>query len=199
MKYKQWSGNTNSVFKSMAASIHTDKERQEHDYYATDPIAVRYLLEMESFTGPIWECACGEGHLSKEIEKHGYSVVSTDLIDRGYGTVYDFMSMDNLETDMDMITNPPYGILNDWITKGLNILENGRKMALFLPIRYLEGKGRKALYINSPPKTVYISSSRIQCAMNGDFEGTSKLNAVAYGWFVWEKGFSGNTTLKWFN
>lgn len=29
MKYKDWTGNKNSVFKTLGASNHTDKERQE--------------------------------------------------------------------------------------------------------------------------------------------------------------------------
>lgn len=33
----------------------------------------------------VWECACGEGHISKVLESHGYDVVSTDLVYRGYG------------------------------------------------------------------------------------------------------------------
>lgn len=24
-------------------------------------------------------------------------------------------------------------------------------------------------------------------------------SAVAYGWYIWEKGYTGNTTVKWFN
>ena len=42
------------------------------------------LLELEDFTKlHVWECACGEGHLSKELQKQGYQVYSSDLIDRG--------------------------------------------------------------------------------------------------------------------
>jgi hypothetical protein len=34
--------------------------------------------------------------------------------------------------------------------------------------------------------------------MNGEF---SKMNGslASYCWFIWEKGFKGQTTLKWFN
>ena len=47
-----------------------------------------------------------------------------------------------------------------------------------------------------PPKTIYVSGSRLQCAKNGEFSGSS---AVAYGWFVWEVGNKDNTIIKWFN
>lgn len=41
---KDWNGNGNSVFKTLAASNHTDKDRQSEDYYATDPIAIDKLI-----------------------------------------------------------------------------------------------------------------------------------------------------------
>ena len=37
----------------------------------------------------------------------------------------------------------------------------------------------------------------IACAKNGDFEHTEK--AIAYAWYVWEKGFTGDPVIKWFN
>ena len=66
------------------------EEREEHDYYATDPSSLeKYLeaLKRDHITLDIniWECACGEGHLSKLLEQKGFNVKSTDLIDRGYG------------------------------------------------------------------------------------------------------------------
>lgn len=66
---KDWKGNSNSVYKTLGASNHTDKERQSEDYYATTPKAAELLLELETFSKNIWECACGEGHLSKVFKK----------------------------------------------------------------------------------------------------------------------------------
>lgn len=82
---KDWTGNKNSIYKTLGASNHTEKERQSEDYYATDPYAVDCLLEKANPDKNIWECACGEGHLSKRLTELGYEVYSTDLIYRGYG------------------------------------------------------------------------------------------------------------------
>lgn len=60
------------------------KDAEEHDYYATEPKAVELLLEQETFCPYIWEPACGEGHISKVLARHGYNVHSTDLVYRGY-------------------------------------------------------------------------------------------------------------------
>lgn len=160
---KDWSGNTNSIFKTLGASNHTDKERQHEDFYATDPIAAELLLKEEKFSN-IWECACGEKHLSKVFEKAGYNVRSSDIIDRCGNEVFDFLSMENQKWEGDIITNPPYKYALDFIYKSLQIIPDGHKVAMFLKVQFLEGKERKRLFKNFPPKVVYISSSRILCA-----------------------------------
>lgn len=48
MTSKDWSGNVNSVWKTLGASNHTENEREADDYYATDPIAIDKLLEVEN-------------------------------------------------------------------------------------------------------------------------------------------------------
>lgn len=82
---KDWTGSENSVFKMVGASNHTVDEREEHDYYATDPKAVEKLIEREELEYMLWEPACGEGHISKTLSAYGFHVDSTDLIYRNYG------------------------------------------------------------------------------------------------------------------
>ena len=53
------------VFTTLGASNHALEEREQHDYYATDPKAVELLLELEQFAPVIWEPACGEGHFPR--------------------------------------------------------------------------------------------------------------------------------------
>lgn len=145
----------------------------------------------------VWECACGQGHISKVLESHGYEVISTDLVYRGYG---DPKSVDFLSTVSDfkgdIITNPPYKFALEFVEHALNIVEQSRKVAMFLKLTFLEGKARKAFFMQNPPKTVYVSSSRLECGKNGKFESK---NAVAYAWFVWEKGYHGDPVIKWVN
>ena len=52
----------------------SNQERETHDYYATDPKAVELLLNLETFNKNIWECACGEGHISNVLKANGYNV-----------------------------------------------------------------------------------------------------------------------------
>jgi hypothetical protein len=198
---KDWTGDKNSIFKTLGASNHTDKERQKHDYYATEPKAIELLLEVEEFSDHIWECACGEGHLSKVLVERGYNVRSTDLIDRGYGEGgVDFLAQSE-PFDGDIITNPPYKYASEFVYKALDLIPEGRKVAMFLKLQFLEGKKRKELFLKHPPKVIYVSSSRLLCAKNGEFEQmrAGGGSAVAYAWFVWVKGFKGDTIVKWIN
>ena len=77
---KDWTGNSGSVYGTLGASNHSEKEREENDYYATSPKAVEMLLEQETFAHNIWECAAGEDHIANMLRKHGYDVLSTDII-----------------------------------------------------------------------------------------------------------------------
>lgn len=169
---------------------------ENNDYYATDPQAVKLLLENEDFSKFIWEPACGEGHISKVLEEHGHTVFSTDLVYRGYGRgCHDFLSCVN-PIDADIITNPPYKFAKEFVEQALRCVTQGHKVAMFLKLTFLEGQGRRDLFRENPPQTVYVSSSRLECGKNGVFTGDS---AVAYCWFVWRKGHMGPTYLKWFN
>lgn len=203
MRNKDWTGNANSIWKTLGASNHTDKERQNEDYYATDPIAAEWLLKIEEIPKdkPIWECAAGEKHLSKVFEEHGYKVRSSDLIVRTEDVEQlDFLTS-NETWNGTIITNPPYNQAVNFIQKAMESITEGNKVIMFLKVQFLEGKSRKKLFEKYPPKIVWVSSSRITCAKNGDFE-YMKANggsAVAYAFYVWQKGYKGDTILKWFN
>lgn len=69
---------------------------------------------------------------------------------------------------------------------------------MFLKILFLESQSRKELFTKYPPKVIYVSSSRINCAKNGDFEMYNS-GAIAYAWYVWVKGYKGETVIKWIN
>ena len=204
---KDWTGNAKSIFVCNGASNHSEDERQQQDYYATDPKALELLLELEDFSPYVWEPACGEGHLSDVLKDHGYKVKSSDIINRGYPDTetLDFLQVgkDDIKNDFsrDIITNPPYKYAKEFVKHALDISMDSTKIAMFLKLTFLESKARKKLFEKYPPKTIYVSASRLQCAKNGDFEkyGKGVGTAVAYAWFIWEKGFSGEPIVRWFN
>ena len=189
------------VFVTNGCSNHSNKIRQNEDYYATDPRAAILLCEEEKFTSVVYEPCIGGGHLAEGLIKSGYSVIGSDIVDRGYPNtiIRDFLTyIPEKPIDIDIITNPPYEGCISYVKHALDIVSEGRKVAMFLKLTFLEGKSRKDFFYNFPPKVVYVCSGRIVCAMNGDFE-TYHSSAIAYCWYVWEKGYKGDTIIKWIN
>ena len=212
------------VFTTLGSSNHVPEEREAFDYYATDPRAVEMLLELEQFSPVIWEPACGEGHISKVLQAHGYEVISTDLIYRGFGDPepLDFLKETLDDFEGDIITNPPYSMGLEFVQRALESVRPGGKVAMFLKVQFLEGQKRGEFFMHTPPRKVYISRSRLACYKNGvsssgipprkvyisrsrlacykngDMTGKPE-SAIAYAWYVWEKGFTGDPVIKWFN
>ena len=194
---KDWTGNSKSAIAGIAPSNHSLKSRENDDFYATDPKAVEELMSLEKFSSNIIEPACGEGHISKTLQAAGYNVISFDLVDRGFGKGgVDFLTLDKTNVDADIVTNPPYKLAQEFVEKAMNVVSSGHKVAMFLKLTFLETAKRRELFKKYPPKTVYVASQRLAYWPNG--KPTSQ-SMVCYAWFVWEKGFSGDTTLKWFN
>lgn len=140
--------------RTLGASNHTDKDRAAYDYYATEPKAVEMLLGLERFAPVIWEPACGEGHISKVLQSHGYEVISTDLVYRGFGDPepLDFLTETLEGFEGDIITNPPYNIALDFVKRALDSVKPGRKVAMLLKIQFLEGQKRKDFFSQTPPE-----------------------------------------------
>ena len=201
-----WIGNKNSIYKTIGASNHTDKEREENDYYATDPIAIDKLIAVDSPHFAVWECACGEGHLSERLKDYGCTVFSSDIIDRGYreqNAVVDFLAVTEtcpFDGYCDIVTNPPYKYAKEFVKKSLELIKHGRKVYMLLKLTFCEGKARyKEIFSTTPPKKIYVFSERLLCAKNAKFEEMQQSggSAVCYAWFVWEKGYKGKTILEW--
>lgn len=198
---KDWTGNYKTTFVQLGASNHSNKERQNNDFYSTDPQSLQIFLNKLKKDGiklhnNIWECACGMGHLSKILEKNGYKVWSTDLIDREYGTPNtDFLKTTN-KWYGDILTNPPYKYAQEFVEKAIEITNNGAYIVMLLKIQFLESKSRKKLFEKYPPKYVYVNSERQTCYINGDMSKKMS-SASCYCWFMWEKGFNGEPSIRW--
>ena len=192
-------GNLNSTFSVIGASNHSKGERQAEDYYATESKAVDLLMGVEKFSNNIWECAVGGGHLAQKLEEYGYTIFGSDIIDRGYKDtqIIDFLTCTKTFNG-DIVTNPPYKYALEFTQKALELIPVGNKVAFFLKLTFLEGQKRRKFFQKNPPKVVYVSSARLNCAKNGDIDAYNS-SAMAYAWFVWEKGFTGKPVIEWIN
>lgn len=174
--------------------------RVENDFYATPDCSTEAILSKEYLFGEIWEPACGNGAISKLIEKRGKTVISTDLIDRGYGkSPVDFLAINPAEHQVDcVITNPPFSLAQEFIEQALKVARH--KVLMFCKIQLLEGKARKTMFKTTPLKKVYVFSERQNPLRNGeqtDVNGKEWASTMCFAWFVWEKGYTGNPQIEW--
>lgn len=200
---KDWTGNSKTTFVTLGASNHSEGEREVNDFYATDPESLEIFLKALERDGfklhkRIWECACGQGHLSRVLENNDYYVMSTDLIDRGYGrgNLNFLESSSENGVERDILTNPPYKYAKEFVEHSLEILKDGYYCIMFLKIQFLEGQERRKLFNKYPPKYVYVNSARQTCYINGDMSKKMS-SASCYCWFIWEKGFTGEPIIRW--
>ena len=113
------------------AGGNSTSKREENDFYATDPQTLKLFLyeflKDNSLDGKdILEPACGEGHISKTLKEMlpNCEILSTDLVDRGYGQGgVDFLTHDYGRTFDTVITNPPFSLAKEFIEKGLKVSE----------------------------------------------------------------------------
>ena len=162
--------------------------REKDDFYATPDWAIDALLDRESFTGEIWEPACGDGAICKRLKEYGYNnIYATDLVNRGYGDDhFDFMNS-RRQTD-NIITNPPFKIGTKFTLHSLNLAR--RKVAIFNKLSFLEGKERRdRLYSQNMLECCYVFGERV------GFNGGGGM--LAFAWFVFNKEFNGKARLEW--
>lgn len=184
-----------NVYSTLGASNHAQGERAQYDLYCTHPKAVEELLKLERFSPQIWEPCDGLGHISNVLIENGYDVRRSDILTRGRDIEQlDFLRYNGKQWQGDIISNPPYSCATDMVRKALSVVSEGHKVAMWLRILFLESKERKQLFGEFTPLRVWISSTRIPCGKEGKFEAS----AQGFAWFVWEKGYKGQTTIKWF-
>ena len=175
------------------AGVDVQNRREKDDFYPTPIFATQSLLDREKFIGNVWECACGTGKMSEVIKENGYEVMSSDLIDRGYGeSNIDFLKSEK-KVD-NIITNPPFKLGQDFVLHGLKLVKN--KLAVFNKLNFLEGIRRKEKIFNQNKlKNVYVFSRRVSFVKEGQTKSAGGM--IAFAWFVFDVNYNGKPTIDW--
>lgn len=172
--------------------------REDLDFYQTPAYAVKTLVERFDFkTDFIWEPMAGNGAIAKHLIDAGYSVYSTDIVERSYklNDTLDFFKTNSFSVSGDdgysIVTNPPYALANEFLIHALRDIKP-RTCCLFLPVRYLEGRKRyNAVYTKFKPSKVFVYAQRLGCFKESDVEAglvgeRGVGSAVAYMWLCFD-------------
>lgn len=165
------------------ANSRRNKDARKDDLYTTPPWATEALLKREKFEGSVLDAGCGLNHITNVLVNHGYDVGGIDLNDHGFGvTGIDFTIFNEMQDNV--ISNPPFTLLTQFITKANEIAVN--KVAIFARINALETLSRyEEIYKDNPPNRVYLFANRVNCPKGGD--GDEGGSAVLYCWLIWDK------------
>jgi len=167
--------------------------RQKDDYYGTPAWVTQLLCNIERFDGPVWEPACGHGLIASVLAANGYSVISTDLVDRGHGiTGADFL-MERGRLGRSVVTNPPFKLAREFATHALDI--GCEKVALLLKLAFMQGGDRTPWLFASGLRRVVVISKRITFVAAPDRPAFTSNFVDGYGWFIWERGYVGPVEL----
>jgi hypothetical protein len=86
--------------------------REPNDFYRTPWECTQSLIEAEGNLMPpvVWDPCCGEGDICRVLEPSGRKVISSDLVDRGYGEfIRDFLTVQGpFPEGVGIVANPPF-------------------------------------------------------------------------------------------
>lgn len=171
-----------------------DYEIRDHQFYPTPPENVNCLAHfIPLYEQIVWEPACGEGHISKRLRRLGAKgVVSTDLIDRGYGTGgIDFLKAGRMPNRVTaIITNPPFDDLAEqFVRRALELTKPVDGMvAMFLRNEWDCAVSRDDLFEGHPAWHKKIIVQKRPRWIVGS-KGSPR---HSYSWFVWDHRSAGD-------
>jgi hypothetical protein len=180
--------------------------RKANDFYATPHWVTDALLRHVRLRGPVWEPCCGTGAISQALSGQGYTVVSTDIADYGYGTPgIDVLACHAMPDGCrSLVTNPPYGdtgshksqdrssaAMLDFVRHTLSLAESARgQLALLVRVQWIAGKRAAALMSSGPFAAVVVLTRRIRWFDMGDRTNSAQHH---HAWIVFDYEHAGDT------
>ena len=138
----------------------------------------------------------GGGSFVRAMLRHSARVHASDidsrcqgLVDAPFSRVADFLIDPPDRSSFDVIAgNPPYKNAISHAEQGLRIVKPGGYVAYLLRMGFLASKGRAPFWEKNPCRRVYILDERPSYTDGGT-------DRYDYAWFVWQRGWTGATTL----
>lgn len=166
-----------------------------NDFHETPRVAIEALLLVEQFEGPIWEPACGAGAISSVLIERGYSVISTDLVEIGYGRGRIDFLLEREPRAPNIITNPPFKLAMEFAYRACDLTTG--KVSLLCRLGWLEGKERGVMFRDLPLARIWVFSGRLPMMHRVGYVGPKSTSTIAFAWFVFDKSHNGPPTLGW--
>ena len=187
----------------------------EDDWFIEPPWVTTWLLERETFEGPVVDPCCGQGNIVEACLAHGLEAWGSDLRERDGAAGKPWFEGCAKFTErntgfgwsrgpaMTVISNPPYGRAktaeqfiwhfwpgSPWV----------RKLAVFVNAKFLFGAGRAHdLFRHNPPARVWPINPRPSCPP-GQFlldGGKAEGGVENFCWLVYARDAAPGTAIHW--
>ena len=135
------------------------------------------------------------------LVEEGFDVVSTDLIDRGYGEGgHDFLKSER-PLAKHIITNPPYGtngLADLFVRRALiHCQKTGGSVAMLLNLRSLCNPDRLKKFTKTPPSAIYALDELVCWPEGKPRSRYSRIAQQQYYWAVWRPDKTERPTFWW--
>ena len=162
------------------------REREANDYYREPAWSVLGLLDVQRFSGTVWDPACGSGTIPRTFREAGHrATIGSDLVARapGFGVANFLADGGNTADTVDnIVCNPPFALAEPFLKRALQLATH--KVALLLRLSWLEGQGRRWIFDTTPLAAIHPFASRVSMPP-GSTHDVAKGGAVAFMWAVW--------------
>ena len=186
-----------------AAMGDSSYERVEDDFYATEEWCTEALIRtLQSQYGMdvprclgnqiVLEPACGDGAITKVLNRFGYGVISTDLVDRGFvpqHTTANFLERTTLpHLCRSIITNPPYGdIAQRFVEHALALTKPVEgQVCMLMRHEWDCAKGRTDLFQSANGEAHPFKAKIVLTSRPRWIAGSTGAPRHNYAWYVWD-------------
>jgi hypothetical protein len=164
------------------------------DLYETPAVAVEALLRVEQLTHTIWEPAAGRGAIVKVLRDHGHAAIASDVYDYGFPLHFcQLPHRDGNASGLRRASDQPAiqhcrSVRSPW-------LELSPLVIMLLRLAFLESERRCEILEGRGLALVHVFRKRFPMMHRDQWTGKKANSGMAFGWFVWERGFVGPTTI----
>jgi hypothetical protein len=167
------------------------------DLYETPRVVTEALIRAERLDHRIWEPAAGKGAIVDVLRGAGHDVVATDLVDYGIPgqqSGRDFLLEYRAPVGVEcIITNPPYKLADEFVAHALELCP---RVVMLLRLAFLESVRRTPILDSGHLVRVHLFKRRCPMMHRDGWTGPKITSAMAFAWFVWDRGHNGPTSLN---
>lgn len=179
-------------------------ERDEYDWYVEPFECSLALISELQITGRIWDPAVGSGRILHSASQLGCTTVGSDVVKRSELCDFtsDFLAITECPEYDHIVSNPPFGVAEDFVRKAIEILTEGQTASMLLPLVWMAGFSKKRDWLPTSPLAHIMPMSPRPSMPPGRViqQGQKPGNGTKdFAWFVWRKGYQGDPSIRFLN